>query len=1155
MADSTWLKNLAETPTLWNEDIMDCAPSVIAHEYYRLRQMAKDGEVYGIMFELRDLMESIIKLHVLLMAAFGEKKEQAIPGYVKDFVLQKLTMGAWYDLGNRMSKLYNNLQRNWDECDVRIVQNLRKSWSFITKNESDNHWINWRNQSFAHGALAFSPDKAYEDEIRQKLEQLKKLLDNLHGSYSQIKIKDEHDVYSGYQKARQLGQENGNLVCQIGDDEFYIGNYILHRKHGIYFFDSLLSGCITNCLNYVEGDRWIGILDYWTEMSKKCANLKHVDETESLYTEYITAGFNRYVNQLSLDTIQQFVVPVHLHDWLRRLISCESDNNDFSAGSGEERSGVSKGVFLLLMDRGCGKTAFTEKLNCLYDNPLLIAEDLDVRTYHISRTQTVKGSIFQGSVAALWRDCHKDTPGGPLDEFDFIIRNNEDPAKAFAAYLNSVQRITDYYRGKKRILFILDGLDEIIPEAEQIWDYIPSADQLDDGVYVLLTGRNVHEPDLSMEYAQRIEKLKERIADKTDGDHPCVLSVFSDGESNRLFLRRYIHETLNIAGRKFSDDESYRIAALADNRVLYARMYVQLLSSGKCTLKDIAGIEAGGIVPYYMDFLKGSYGERGWKQIVSLLTVFATMYDVDSLTLEEIAWLLGENQPTLQLLGMISDISCMLNVERGYTLYGVTFSGENQYRMANKLVALNVLTYLRNKEKEKFFSLTEGLIMRTLILLDSNASVDDGYLLMLSCFLDYSETICQKPISLNDQQKDRIVSMLQGIYGRGDQKRRYKLAIKCFQQLLQWEKENAIYLGLSGINQSRIKDLFESQSLTQKEYILSFPDGTLGEEFLWWQEALGDANDSVWQKQLALKRAYMETEIIIGEKVEHIDGGLRRIDTQAEDIIHTAKSSQEASGVIREGRGSIIDALEGMVEALGQEEHTENIYKKTKDVAKAHLWRALLNHMLLREGLTEYIENQVLDDYNESLRTLLSIGEASTYYDIKLMSAIYRCRSELLADMCFFAEAVEDLTDSIKLEEVALPCDGIRIEQDKTRLLMLKELEAGKIECPSSYQNCGLLLKEAISIAQKSNNVVVKDEELSRSVELLIKELDLDTFPEDFIFNLERKRNIRLMSEAFQQIQARNDKTRMTNDQLANYAQRWKEALESRLRNLTSDNS
>ena len=50
-------------------------------------------------------------------------------------------------------------------------------------------------------------------------------------------------------------------------------------------------------------------------------------------------------------------------------------------------SDYDKGIFLLEMERGCGKSFLSQKLNCRYKGRWEISGDVDVRTYHLTRTQ------------------------------------------------------------------------------------------------------------------------------------------------------------------------------------------------------------------------------------------------------------------------------------------------------------------------------------------------------------------------------------------------------------------------------------------------------------------------------------------------------------------------------------------------------------------------------------------------------------------------------------------------------------------------------------------------------------------------------------------------------------------------------------------------
>ena len=64
--NTDWLKELADDASLWEERAYEEMPAVIAHEYKRLHELAKDGNVYGTMLQLRDVFELSLKYPFLI---------------------------------------------------------------------------------------------------------------------------------------------------------------------------------------------------------------------------------------------------------------------------------------------------------------------------------------------------------------------------------------------------------------------------------------------------------------------------------------------------------------------------------------------------------------------------------------------------------------------------------------------------------------------------------------------------------------------------------------------------------------------------------------------------------------------------------------------------------------------------------------------------------------------------------------------------------------------------------------------------------------------------------------------------------------------------------------------------------------------------------
>jgi hypothetical protein len=68
-AASARCRALAERPgAAWVGEVMDTWPTPIAHEYWRLRDVLRRGEIAAILWQFKDVVEILIRFPALVMA-------------------------------------------------------------------------------------------------------------------------------------------------------------------------------------------------------------------------------------------------------------------------------------------------------------------------------------------------------------------------------------------------------------------------------------------------------------------------------------------------------------------------------------------------------------------------------------------------------------------------------------------------------------------------------------------------------------------------------------------------------------------------------------------------------------------------------------------------------------------------------------------------------------------------------------------------------------------------------------------------------------------------------------------------------------------------------------------------------------------------------
>jgi len=417
-----------------------------------------------------------------------------------------------------------------------------------------------------------------------------------------------------------------------GELAFCVDPFITIRRHekkgfGIYFFDNQRTRSLTYFLAYAEGSRTRERLDYFERLRKYLddAGINPAARADDIY---LTED-----EILEMDELQMshgFVKPDHLVEWLKTCI-----------GKYE------KGIFLLQMERGTGKSIFAEQLSGLTKKSVQISDDLDVRTYHFSRTQTAGSEDIRSMIEWLWG---KDQRGGSWVKAPRISdyeTEGKGPARALCAFLEEIQRYSIAKRGKNRLLMVLDGLDEISEEV--IWEFIPREEILGRGIYILLTSRDPHREELPVSVKDHLEAL--RVTER--------YCVGREDDVNDKFLREYIKKT-EVKGVKSKERD--KLLLLSDYRVLQLGMLCRLVENGM-SVEDLP--DHSKVAAVYLDALESRYGEKEAVRLRELLAVLCALGRYEELTIRSMGVLTGENGLTLNLIGMLRDLAPMLKKERG----------------------------------------------------------------------------------------------------------------------------------------------------------------------------------------------------------------------------------------------------------------------------------------------------------------------------------------------------------------------------------------------------------------------------------------------------------------------------------------------------------
>lgn len=619
-----WTEGVLHTTKLWHEAAFDSQkyPEPIAAEYANIHEFLQKREVYGAFLQLKDVYEIMIKLPVLIVASDWFQQPEAINNRKRailwDLLKQMLSLGHWFSIANRMK----------DELPVGdfIVPLLEKAVEL----ENHHQITSWRNNRIGHGALQSANDPEFQRDFIEKLEILSLHFQKNQASYEKLKIK--HKQTKGW--ILELEEKVQDLYPYINDftdeqDMYFFDSYrldkkkvaLLSYKSGRKHYEFLKE--ITGFFHYIETDI---SREYLAESQESSTFME-----EAPLTDMLIRGLERsYLRDVRGDYFRK---PKHLLSWVQEFLHKE------------------KGLFLLQMKEGMGKSTFVSWL------------DEDIRkTRELEHTVTKAVYIHQHYMqkAEDFRQILNKTLSKVLRKTEFtefktkygeIPANSNQPKQDFIRLLETSR---DLYRKELRqddlkLLLIMDGLDEVdgeILESEDdsIFKYIPDAEELPEGVFILLTARTDEELADVPKLREMISSLRATYSLKLEANNP----------DNVQFLKEYLKKAKITSWQ----DE---ILQKAQYKMLYLRSFVDLIQQEIVTAEQMACNQ--DFIGIYFAKLKQLYGEKYFSKVEeTLLTLAAAPVP---LSINELSYLMGEAVPTFQLMANLIDFRGWLRVTRG----------------------------------------------------------------------------------------------------------------------------------------------------------------------------------------------------------------------------------------------------------------------------------------------------------------------------------------------------------------------------------------------------------------------------------------------------------------------------------------------------------
>lgn len=643
-SNAKWCNEIASNTELWALNEADSLPFFIKEEYFRLKGLFEQNQSYGAYLEIKDLLELVLKTPILFLISKllyeNRKSNLKLDDKVYDilkFLLNKgdLSLGDWWHVAKQLSKLE---LENKKYPELFILKNINDIYS-QTFFEYANI-VNWRNKAIGHGALMFDADERFRRSIRYLLIAIKEHIFKVSDLYEKIHL-------AFYDEAnRKL--EKSNINSYLKDISLWIKNDELSYKltpfmdvedGKIYCFDSYLEKDKFELFDYLESTRIRKSISELKDLIEKL-NLRSIskDSIKKISNAYLEKEEELYLSRGIRNVVEQ---PTYLRDLISETIATNT-----------------KGVFLLQMERGMGKTTFVKMLDAhfaMLKKTHIKINGYSVRAYYFNNSYSSNVDIFR---YVFEDNMHIDDNGENLKFAGFPFTSNTDFANTINSYQQKYSELKNTYDVNDKLVIVLDGIDNIecSSGSKNVLDLIPVPTLLNDKCFLILTARS--DEELSDEVRNKLSKLE--------------------------FTKKILITHKNVLNVKFVDHVMDQILGSSKNEIKQVLspvmsnciQTINLLKPISFIAQDYVFLNVEDIFEQYFRFLQFIYSDKYFVIIERLLILLANS-DI-SLTIIEIKRLLQIETESFLFLGILEDIKPFLDENFNTTNREFTISITNK---------------------------------------------------------------------------------------------------------------------------------------------------------------------------------------------------------------------------------------------------------------------------------------------------------------------------------------------------------------------------------------------------------------------------------------------------------------------------------------------
>ena len=702
-AQKAWNDGLEEA-VFWNDDFLSVAPVSLAVSYQKLKEYVVDGNIGCTLFLIRDVFELMIKIPVTIMFNGVHDLRESYPDFDKilaankqieklyDYSIQMLSTGKWWecvrlaadikaDLWDKLVEDYPQTSLLKDTCEY--LSKIYKLLFFRIPGNPKISMVTWRNRVLGHSCLADNIQEKYV-EIPYILKMFQQVCEVSVPFYSMICFCDRNKkplfgINANLSEAEVFIQYKNESGKQ--DIMLIIHDFLAGRDKSLSCFDGFEKGK-AYLLSYSSGERYrdFKLSEYLTRHGNGRTKKLIVPElsSEDVFSDNLESKDIEALEEL-LSTKDDVIGINCLYQWLLDSIA-DAD----------------KGILFLSAERGRGKSTFCTTIDQLdrvgvqkMDEALLeqwyeLESDTAIRVWHFNSDYRGRKDIFipciRDSVLTLGNDTttRNSSRGnilkGKLEaQWNSLLTCDNNLRKLlFAECLNDTLSEYRERTDKKKLLLVLDGIDEVT-DVKELFSFLPDAEHLEEGVYLMLSCRTVSELENKPELLTLIEKCRFasniKFTRKSLIREASGVEIVSGNDDYNFAIAEYIKDILAEQGKSICENDIINIAEMFENRFSAVAAYREL-----CRLNPIfTDCVDGNLFQLFITQIEQNAPSSYLQRVKAILNTL--LWADEPLTIQELAYLSGERYVSYRMLGLLNDLRAFVRVSRS--------SQGNRYEIAH----------------------------------------------------------------------------------------------------------------------------------------------------------------------------------------------------------------------------------------------------------------------------------------------------------------------------------------------------------------------------------------------------------------------------------------------------------------------------------------